>query len=327
MSRDDGRIAVICPARTESPNSVPPPGSAMKTLAGAAILALLIAAVPATAQDPNPVGLTLVAQAPGIVPYAGSGSIPLEVSVGCADLLSSAAQQMGATATVTVSTVDAPAWLNATDAAVTVDPQDCNPATAQAVGTGSFEFTVSPAAPAVVENSIKLMATLEDLTDDATVPVKVAYKSAYTLVPSITFPFTVTNTTTTFTVVGTQASNAASMIMVDDFSASGGARVSGIGALQYSNQAGKPESKTYTVTFTAPSGDWETATTTLKVYGHWNCCGGAGDPTDRQTITWEFVNGGIETPGKEKKDSPAPVGALSGLGLLGLAAVLRRKAD
>ena len=153
-----------------------------------------------------------------------------------------------------------------------------------------------------------------------------AYKSSYALVPSVTFPLTVTNKTTTFTVVGTQASNAPSMIMVDDFSASDAALVSGIGAHQYQNKAGTPQSYTYTVTFTAPDDDWVSANTTLKVFGHYNFDGMAGDPVDRMTITWQFVNGGVPHEHSGGKDSPAPVGAFAMMGLLGLAAILRRMA-
>lgn len=294
----------------------------MKTLAGLAALVLLVSLPSATAQG-DPTAVTLTVTGAGTVPYAGGGSFDVTVGVGCATLLQAASDP---TAMVTVT--DAPAWFTFTDAPVDIDPTGCVAGGGTATGTGKLEFTVSAAAPAVTPQVVQLQASIAETDSNAMGGTfTVAYKSSYNVTPTVSFPLSVTNKTTTFTVTGEQASNAPSMIMVDDFSASCGS-VSGIGALQYNNEAGKPDKKTYTVTFTAPKGEWTTCTLTLKVYGHFNFNGQAGDPTDRKTLTWDITNGGVEAEGKEggSKDSPAPVGAITALGLLGLAAVLRRKA-
>lgn len=289
----------------------------MKTLAAAALLALLAAALPAHAQT----GATLTVDSAGTVPYAGAGALPFSLTVGCVDLVTADG--------VTLDVVDPPAWLNATTFDVGLSAADCvGSQDGNAVATGTFPFTVSAAAPGVTPTAIKLKASIGDATEDDG-PVTVAYKSSFTVKPDVAFPFTVTNRTTTFTAKGTQASNAPSMIMVDDFSCDSGATISGIGAQQYNNVAGKPETKTYTVTFNAPKTEWTKATCTLKVYGHYNFNGMAGDPTDRTTLAWEFDNGGVPEEKASSgggKDSPAPVAALTALGLLALAGVVRRKA-
>lgn len=291
----------------------------MKTLAALALLALVAAAVPAQAQTPTGLGLTI--DGPALVPYLGSSTIPFTVTVGCLSALSAG----GADVTVTVT--DAPAWFTFEEQPVTPDLTACD-ANGQTSASGELPFTVTDAAPAVVQNVVHLEASLSG-SDPATAAATytVAYKSKFSLTPSVTFPLAVTNKTTTFTVTGVQASNAPSMIMVDDFSADSGALISGIGALQYANKAGQPETKTYTVTFTAPNKEWTTAKATLSVYGHYNFDGMAGDPQDRTTFTWEFTNGGValEKNGSGGKESPAPVFAFVALGLLAFAAA-RRKA-
>ena len=292
----------------------------MKVLLAAALAAsLLAAAVPTQAQTPT--GVTLTIDGPTSVPYLGSGAIPFTVTAGCLSLLSA----LGGDAAVTVT--DAPAWFTFEEQTIALDPSACD-ANGQTQASGSLPFTVTDAAPGVVQNVVHLKATLGEESSEAAATYTVAYKSKFSLTPSVTFPLAVTNKTTTFTVTGVQASNAPSMIMVDDFSADNGALIAGIGALQYANTAGSPETKTYTVTFTAPNKEWTTATATLAVYGHYNFDGMAGDPEDRTTFTWEFTNGGVdlETTGESGgKESPAPVFAFVAIGLLAFAAV-RRKA-
>lgn len=293
----------------------------MKTLAALALLAL-VAAAPTQAQTPT--GLALTVDGPATVPYLGSGAIPFTVTVGCLDLLASQAAP-----DVAVTVTDAPAWFTFEETSVSPSLAECDPSSGQTSVSGALPFTVTDAAPGVVQNVVHLEASLGGATPaTAAATYTVAYNSKFSLTPSVTFPLTVTNKTTTFTVTGVQASNAPSMIMVDDFSADNGALIAGIGALQYANKAGSPETKTYTVTFTAPNKEWTTAKATLAVYGHYNFDGMAGDPEGRTTFTWEFTNGGVEM-GKSSesggKESPAPVFAFVALGLLAFAAI-RRKA-
>ncbi len=300
----------------------------MKTALAILAIAFLSAALPAQAQTQEPTGLTLTITGSAAVPYMGSGAIPFTVSVGCLDLFQAAAGG-GGTATVVVDAADAPAWFTATPAQVSPPVQGCDPSSGQSTVQGSLTFTVSDAAPAVVQHVVNLTATMGSVaSDSASAVYTVAYNSKFSLTPSVTFPLTVTNATTRFAVTGVQASNAPSMIMVDDFSCDSGALISGIGALQYANKAGAPETKTYDVVFTAPKGEWTKATCSLEVYGHYNFDGIAGDPQGRQTLSWEFTNGGIEPSGGDgdAKDSPAPVFAFVAAGLLAFAGLRRRGA-
>ena len=299
----------------------------MKTAVAALMgLALLALAAP-TAHAQEPTGVTLTLDAAANVPYAGSAAFPVTVHVGCASLLTGALASQSMPA-VTVTITDAPVWMTFEPISVPVDPRGCNPSSGQTTAQGSLPFTVTEAAPAVAAQAVTLSATIGSDSATATGVYTVAYNSVYSLTPSVEFPLTVTNRTTGFTVEGVQASNAPSMIMVDDFSCDSGALIAGIGALQYANSAGSPETKTYQVTFTAPSKEWTKATCTLQVYGHYNFDGMAGEPVGRETHTWEFSNGGVAATSEEPKDgkeSPAPVFAFVGLGLLAFAA-LRRKA-
>lgn len=293
----------------------------MKRLIPLAVLALVALAAPTSAQTPT--DITVTPDSLGELAYLSSGTLGFTARVGCLEFLTNSG---GMTATVTVT--DAPTWMTVEDATVTFSATDCPTGQGFAEETGGIAYTLSDAAPAVVSHTINLKATIGSTSSaDTPATFTVAYNSNYTMTPSVTFPLEVTNKTTTFTVTGVQASNAPSMIMVDGFSADSGALVSGIGPLQYMNEAGKADTKTYTVTFTAPTGDWEVANVTLQVYGHYNFPdgSGAGDPTDQKTITWQFVNGGVhDDHGKESKKSPAPVGLLTALGLVAFAA-LRRK--
>lgn len=299
----------------------------MKTLVAVLALALLAVSAPAQAQEPNPSGISIDSvDSAGEVPYAGSGEFTFTLSVGCSELLSSP----GEDAVVTIS--DAQAWLNFTEDSVELDPAGCLNPSGRVSADGSIPFTVSASAPGVVSHTVTLSASIGETTSDGrSATYTVEYNSNYTLTPSVQFPLTVTNKTTTFTLTGVQASNAPSMIMLDDFTASNGALVSGFSQLQYLNDGGKPATQTYTISFTAPEEDWETSTITLKVYGHFNFPDGsnAGDPTDRKTLTWEVVNGGVkdDSKGGGSKGSPAPVGVLTALGLVGFAALLRRRSD
>lgn len=299
----------------------------MKTLVAVLALALAAIAVPVQAQDPeSPTGITLSATGAGTVAYEGSGTFTVTANIGCAEFITNQPDT-----TVVISVVDPPAWLNATEGEVDVGPEACIGTTSGRItATGTIPFTVSKDAPAVAGQLVTIQGMMGETpaTNTPTASYTVAYKSDYDLTPFVQFPLTVMNKTTTFTVTGVQASNAPSMIMVDDFSACPGALVSGIGPLQYANKAGTPDTKTYTVTFTAPAADWETCDLVLKVYGHYNFDGMAGDPTDQKTFTWQIANGGVPDEKKgDGKDSPAPVGALTALGLLAFAAFARRRRD
>ena len=299
----------------------------MKTLAPLALLALALAvAVPAQAQDPQV--FTATGGSAGELAYEGSGAIPVELSVGCSFVLQSAADEF----TGTITATDAPAWLSVTETSFEVDPTLCaNPAnpTLQATATASVPIAVTKDAPGVVEQLVTLQATVGDGTTTTVGRYSVAYHSNYTLVADAQFPLTVTGESVTFKVTATQASNARSMIMVEELTTTAGAVFSGISSTVYEVEAGKPASKTFDVTFKAPSGEWTSSEVSFKTFGHYLLISGpAGDYEPAKPYTYTFVNGNVGEPAGTGggKESPAPVGALTALGLLGLAAAVRRKA-
>lgn len=293
----------------------------MKLLAPLALLTFALLTPAAQAQDPS--GISLVANSAGTVPFQGEGSFPVEVTVGCALAL-----QGGLT--VTIAAVGAPSWLTLDDLAVEVEAADCLSGMGAAPVTADVPFSVAADAPGVEPLSVNLTATAGDTTSDAVAAAfTVAYESNYTVVADAQFPLTLTTPEVKFNVTATQASNARSMIMMEGITVSAGS-FAGLPSTVYEVAAGAPASKTFEVTFKAPEGDWETATVTFQAFGHYLLSNGeAGEYSPAQTYTFEFVNGGVPASNGDGggKESPAPVAAFTALGLLGLAAALRRKAD
>lgn len=301
----------------------------MKLLAPMALLALALLTPTVQAQDPTI--LDLVVQSAGEVPYTGSGTFAATLTLGCALVLQSAPDLVA-----TISAVDAPAWL--TLAPFEVDLQaavpGCISGGGQTTASASVPFSVSALAPGVEQLSVPLVATVssqvgDTVSEPAAALYRVAYNSAYTVVADATFPLTMTTPQVTFKVTNTQSSNARSMIMIEGVAVSAGS-FAGLPSTVYEVAAGAPASKTFDVTFKAPEGAWERATVSFQAFGHYLLVTGeAGDYAPAQTYTFEFVNGGIPTTpasNGDGKESPAPVAAFTALGLLGLAAALRRKA-
>lgn len=301
----------------------------MKTFGAAALLLLAASlAVPMAASQQPGMGITLtVGTLAAPIPYEGSATLPINVTVGCID-----AQQDG---TVSIAAGDQPSWLTISAPDITVMPgAECLPA-GTITQAGSITLSVSKDAPGVIEHSIDFVATVNTKNSDPPTQAKfsVAYFSIYTLVPEPKFPLEVTQKVTKFNVTGTQSSNAPSMIMVDGtMTASNGALVSGIASLQYNNTAGTPDTKTYTVTFTAPSGSWDNSTISLRTFGHFNFAGQGGDPMDYKNFTWEIHNGGVSGGGDGdggggggKKGIPAAPAPLMSLALLAFAAFVARR--
>ena len=145
----------------------------------------------------------------------------------------------------------------------------------------------------------------------------------------MTFPLKVTTPKETFNLTVTQASNARSMVMMEEVKSTCGI-ISGLASQVYESQAGKPASKVYKVTFSAPTtGTWDKCVVSFKGYGHFLLLDSRAGPFDAGTpVSWEFDNGGVQsaTTHTESKKSPE-VGPLVALGLVALAAVLRRRTD
>lgn len=302
----------------------------MKSVAPLALLALALL-VPTVQAQADPTAISLTVASAGEVPYQGSGNFSATVTVGCALLLQQAANGFE----VTISAASPPAWLTLEDAVVGFqDPatvQSCITDGGAAIRTVDVPFSVSAAAPAVEQLSVDLVASAGTTTSDpATALYTVAYNSNYTVATTATFPMTVTTPEVTFQVTATQASNARSMIMIEGVTVSAGS-FAGLPSTVYEVAAGAPASKTFDVTFKAPEGAWETASVTFQAFGHYLLTSGeAGDYSPAQTYTYEFVNGGVPATSSSgdggEKESPSPAAALTALGLLGFAALRRRKA-
>ena len=319
----------------------------MKTVAALALLLLSALAVPtASAQEVTGVAVeagTLAAP----IPYEGSADLPLNVTVGCAEILNAMAENNGA-APLTITVTGAPAWLTVGDASADLASQDsatsCLSGGGQTVHAALLPLTVSKDAPGIVDHTIQVVATVgATASDPADAVFTVAYHVNYTITADATFPLMVNGTEATFNVTVTQASNARSMVMIEQASSSIGV-FSGVPAVVYENEAGKPASATYKATFKAPDGAWTNATATFTGFGHYllldgragvfgeaNCqaealtfpeCDEQGTP-----VTYTFVAGTHEHEHEEEEnDSPAPVGAFLALGLVALAAFVRRRA-
>ncbi len=304
-------------------------------LAGALLLAAVAVAavlsVPCAAAQASPTGVTLtIGQQAAPIPYMGTGTLPVAVDVGCADILSAMAANQGS-APLTITAADAPAWLSITgntiDMADANNIQPCLSNQARIVKPLDLTLAVTKDAPGVVDNVVNFTATLGDSSDGPKGGVVVvAYHVNYTLKPDAAFPFAVTTPTATFNLTATQASNARSMIMMEEVKESCGL-VSGLASTVYESSAAQPASKTFKVTFTAPDGEWTSCKVEFKAYGHYLLLDSRAGPFDAGTpVSWEFTNGGVASTSTEPKgkDSPAPVAPFLALGLVALAALMRR---
>jgi len=299
----------------------------MKSAVAAALLvAVLAAALPSHAQPLPLSDLTLTAAPPtGPLPYAGSGDVAVSVKVGCGLIA-----QSGGSGSVEVKAVSPPSWLTVAAPPIAASVADCaGSSDGYHTYDGKATLTVSPDAPGVVDHQVNLTAALGSAASTA-VPVtfNVTYHVSYTLKPDVTFPLKVTKPKTTFNLTVTQASNARSMVMMEEQKTTSGL-LTGLASEAYDCDAGKPATKTFKVTFTAPDGPWNKSVTTFTAYGHFLLLDTRAGKFDAGTHeTWEFDNGGVQpqSTGSASKKSPEPVGPLVALGLVGLAAVLRRRA-
>jgi hypothetical protein len=307
----------------------------MKAVLGAAVALLLLSALPTTAQVPN-LDITLaVDDLATPIPYSGSGTFSFNVTVGCLAILRTMSEGKATEATVTVDLSNPPAWATSTPATVdfTPEPACITNGDGYVTKSGSITVAVSPDAPAVEEQTLNFTADMpvqgDPVTSTDQAIATVAYQPEYTLVTDVQFPLTVTSPKTTFNLTVTQASNARSMVMMEEIRTSAGS-IAGLASLAYENRAGQPDTKVFKVTFTAPSGAWNQSTVQFKAYSHFLLLDGRAGEFDAGTpVTWQFVNGGVPAPdgdGDGGRESPMPVAPLLALGLVALAGLLRRRA-
>lgn len=311
----------------------------MKTVGALALLILAALAVPTASAQPQGVTLTATDLATPI-PYKGSAQLNVTVSVGCLTILTESGET-----SVTVAASGTPSWLTVTPATIELNPQTCAGGAGVATGSSTVGLAVAKEAPGVVDHTVNLTATLGGTSSDVVGAVfTVAYHVNYTIVADAKFPMTVNGTEASFNVTVTQASNARSMVMIEEVKSSAGV-LSGMGSQVYENTAAAPASKTFKVTFKAPTGEWSNATASFTGYGHYllldGRAGDFGEPCGALVfpqcdakgtpVTYTFVAGSSDggdggDGGDGDKKSPAPVGALLALGLVGLAAFARRRA-
>lgn len=308
----------------------------MKAFLGAALAAALLLSVLPTAQAQDVPGLDISLAVDDLltpIPYSGSGSFNFTVTVGCLAALRSASESMNPSPVVTVGLSNPPVWASATPIEVPATPdQGCIDGSGYMTKTGTIAVTAAPDAPGVTEQTLNFTATMpaqgEPMSATDSAIGSVAYHASYKLETDAKFPLTVNAAKTNFTLTVTQSSNARSMVMVEEVKTTTGA-IAGMASTVYESGAGKSDSKTFKVTFTAPQGAWNKSTVSFKAYSHFLLLDSRAGPYDPGTaVTWEFVNGGVpSTKGGDDGDkkSPMPVAPLTALGLVALAAMLRRR--
>lgn len=302
----------------------------MKVSGALALLLLGLAALPAgSAQMPQGVTIT-PGELAAPIPYEGSAQLPVTVRVGCLSLL------QGGSTTVTVDAADPQPWLTVTPAEIPIEASACVGGAGFATGTGEVGLAVSKDAPGVVDHTVNLTADLGG--DPAPAVFTVAYHVNYTLVPDVAFPLAVNGTEASFNVTVTQASNARSMVMMEQLQVSAGA-LSGLVSQPYESAAGQPVSKTLKFTYKAPATEWSNATATFTAFSHYLLTDGrAGEfktgcaalalPTCDVTgtqVTFTFTNAAEPAGDGGEKKSPAPAVPLMALGLVALAVLARRR--
>ena len=306
----------------------------------AAFLVLLTAIPVAQASDANHALNVAVPILNDAIPYEGTANLTINVGVGCAQVLRTAAASSGK-APVTVLANDMAPWLTVSvPTPLEFDPAECispnNP-------TGSGYLTrpatvvlrVARDAPGVIVHRMNFSASMANAgSDDVSyapeqeLSFTVAYNVNYTIEPSIDFPATMTGRYLNFTVTVTQVANAPGMVMIDNVRAldkSGNAQgsFSGIASADYTPENNR---RAFNISYMGPSTKWNETTLTFRAFSHYlfNATGISGGDTPPQTFSWLVRNG---NPDGNPDSKPAPVGGLPTMVLLvGLAILMRRKA-
>lgn len=266
----------------------------------------------------------------GAIPYDGTATIPIDVTVECPDLL------VGLGSSARVDAVG-PSWLNATSTTVTFDPMECSGSPAGAL-TKQVEVSLTPLpdAPGLVNATLNATLVYDDenpATQASQSPIElpavhVAYRPGHIMAPAGDQTFTVTDGTYTFDMQVDITANARTMIMFEDKKVSGGGLLTGLQAHVFDVPAGEVQ-LVQPVKFTAPQGAWETVKVSFYNYSH--CLDGTDcGPQIQSNVTWTFKNANpaVIEPAGEKKDSKGAPGPALPAVLIALALVaimVRRK--
>ncbi|MGB1585779.1 MAG: hypothetical protein ACPHID_01880 [Thermoplasmatota archaeon] len=258
---------------------------------------------------------------------AGTTSIDVEVTLGCALILQGLEQSS--------ISVDAtlPSWISTTPATIAVSLADCaGDEDLIITKTGSVGLTPSADAPGLEPFNVDLQASFNDASGTATTAeatiegLAVDYVPGHTMTPNGDQTFQVENGSYSFTLDLDIAANARTMVMFEDRVVSGGT-LNGLTHKIFEVPTGET-STTYTVTWTAPEGEWTEETVTFYTYSH--CLDREGcDPTNEANPVWTFVNAnpGVSAPrgeGDAAKGIPGPGSFLLMLVLVATALLMRR---
>ncbi|HET6399030.1 MAG TPA: hypothetical protein VFH47_05700 [Candidatus Thermoplasmatota archaeon] len=273
----------------------------------------------------------------GEIAHDAPTMVPITVDVGCDLALRTAG------GTVTVEFQDLPEWLTASPQSMEVDPAACVPGVDGSITQDvPMELTPSPDAPglvpAILNASVTYTGEVTEPTGQVSAPetafvetpaTMVAYRPGHTMQPDGDQTFQVPgNEPYSFDLQLDIQANARTMIMFEDRTISDpNALINGLKAQIYDVPAGQT-SETRKVTFTPPSGPWESVAVTFRTYSH--CLDGenCGNQLER-TVTWTFVNAGGEAPPAEEpesgsKDAPGPALVIVLVALVAALAARRR---
>ncbi len=250
----------------------------------------------------------------------------LEVTgtISCQDFITAGKQ----TLTVTLSS-DAPDEWGPADGTLTFTAgADCLSASTSTTATGKVSFTPTADAMGLIGETITIAATgdLED-TVQRNELMWVAYQPGHTMETSIDFPYELTESKLTFNLTITITANTNTMVMFENVTTTGG-NVAGLSHEQFFFTAGEERTRTKTISWEPPTGEWEEATISFYNYSHCLIFDfGDCDAEVEDNISWTITNGGVPSPepeGDGDKGSPG-AGILLVLAAVGAALVLRRR--
>jgi hypothetical protein len=283
------------------------------------------AGLPTSNAQSNGQGVGLTIGEIANVTYAGTGQAPVSVVVGCATVVA----EGSASPTVHVAATDMPPWLSVTAVDLALSLPACvnsgNPTgtNGNTATSGTVSFTVTGAAPGVVDLSLNLTATVAQQgmqpaqTNSQVHPFHVEFHPNYTITPDVTFPLAVHGGEAKFNLTVSQDGNAEGMVMmINDHTTAG--QVKGLSAVIY-----KPgESKKYVITYTAPDSPWTTAYVNFTSLTHSLVNGKQGPFMLERNVTWKFTNAGGAGPGgsSSTKSGPGP-DAIVAIAIVGAALV------
>ena len=270
----------------------------------------------------------------GAIPYDGTATIPIDVSVGCDVVLVSG----GGSADVQVAGL--PTWLTAASTIVTFEPTECSGGpTAAVIKQAELTLTPAPNAPGLINATFNATIVYvgeapgplgQPRVSPIELPaVHVAYRPGHVMTPDGDQTFTVTNGTYAFDMTVDITANARTMVMFEDKKVNGGGLLTGLQAKVFDVPNGDTR-LVQPVKFTAPQGAWDTVRVSFYNYSH--CLDGTdcGEQLAR-TVTWTFKNANatadLESQGeKESKGAPGLALPAIAAALAALVVLARRKA-